>query len=763
MEILKEAERLHKLGFAVHWLRPRSKAPVEARWTTGPREDWRVLKTKYRPGLNLGVRLGSPSQLGQRYLGAIDFDLKSVLPRHRSEMLGRVEEEFPHLLAQAPQAASGRRNGSGHLYVLTPSPLKPLRIAQSNETVKVKMPSVVKLSGREKRDLTESEIKAGFRLRPAWEISLMGEGQQIALPPSLHPDTGQHYVWERELPSSGSRIPLLDRVVKESMVQTPYRGLFTDVDLTRFNLGDELLSMLHEGEDWEGNADQSALAFKLAIALVRAGASDEEIVSVLTDNERYELASVGYRHRHTQLRERAADWVKLYCVKKAREEHDSSRDFDRNVQVSDAELKLIEESKVDGDEWKRGLDRNAQTEKPLSSVKNICLILQNAVAPSVFKLNEFAAQMVYGADAPWNGKRAGDPVTDIDPINVMVWLSQRWRFEPAKNKVADAIEEIAGRNRFHPVREYLNSLEWDGEPRLDRWLATYLGAKAKEPYLSAVSRKVLCAMVARVFRPGIKFDHVLVLEGKQGVGKSSVVNILGGKWTLDATLNLRDKDSVQSLFGRWIVELGELTGIKHADLETMKAFISRGTDHIRVSYGRWAQDYPRQCIFVGTTNEEQYLKDSTGERRFWPVRTRSTLYDMEGLRRDRDQLFAEAVFAWRTCGEQLFLTNGENDVAIAEQGSRAVEEPWLEKVAAVLERERSDSGGEEGSTWARFTTTDILDAIRVSNPSYADTRRVTSVLRQLGYESKPRWVGERQVKLWVARSQLEKTGNNEDR
>lgn len=751
---LKEAERLHDLGMAIHWCRPRSKAPVNSKWTTGPRATWMQLKDQYKEGMNVGVRLGKASRMNECYLAVIDFDLKSSHDRHQSEMLEALEGLFPKLKAQAPLVASGRANGSGHIYVVTSKPCTPARLAQSIESVKVVMPSV-KPSKNELKNLTEAEITKGIRLRPAWEISQMGDGQQVVLPPSIHPDSKKEYVWTRPISDTSPLLQIVPKgkeKAKKVSTGTSSPVNVPSIDLSLTNVSPKIIKILETGiDDDTGSDDQSALAFKVAIALVNAGLSDDEIVGLLIDRGRYALASVGYVHRKTENPANAASWVGDYCVAKARKENDLSTDFDRDVVLSEEEIKRIDEMDQESPDlaWLKHLDRNVQTQKPLKTIKNIRLILQNDVHPQIFRFNEFAAQMIYGADAPWNSKKKNDAVTDIDQVNVQSWLADKWHIEPSKNSVGDAIEQIASENRFHPVRSYILNLKWDGIPRINTWLKDYLGADAREPYLSAISRKVLCAMVARVFVPGIKFDHVLVLEGVQGVGKSTVVNILGGEWTLDATLDLRDKDSVQSMFGRWVVELGELASLRAADLETMKAFISRRVDHIRVSYGKWAQDYPRQCIFIGTTNEDQYLKDSTGERRFWPVKTQATLYDLKGLKKVRDQLIAEAHFCWSDCGENLWLNEEENNEAKEEQNERTVEDIWIEIFADFLAKNKHP---EEGRNWSKITMKDVFSdfgPIPGVTPRQPEMKRAASVLRILGYKSAPGRIKGKSAKTWV--------------
>lgn len=217
-----------------------------------------------------------------------------------------------------------------------------------------------------------------------------------------------------------------------------------------------------------------------------------------------------------------------------------------------------------------------------------------------------------------------------------------------------AAELVAVKHSFHPVRNYLNALAWDGTPRLDTWLSYYLGVErlnAKAPiggdYVDAIGRMFLISAVARIFEPGCQCDYALVLEGEQGNLKSSACTVLGGPWFSDhlPDLHANEKDVSQHLNGKWIIEIPELSALLKADAAAIKSFISRRVERYRRSYGRRDMFEPRQCIFIGTTNEATYLRDPTGGRRFWPVKVLSV--DLAALRHDRDQLWVEAVHRYR--------------------------------------------------------------------------------------------------------------------
>ena len=206
------------------------------------------------------------------------------------------------------------------------------------------------------------------------------------------------------------------------------------------------------------------------------------------------------------------------------------------------------------------------------------------------------------------------------------------------------------------MREYLDGCVWDGVPRVETLLVDYLGAE-DTPYTRAVTRKALTAAAARIYDPGCKFDYMLTLRGRQGIGKSALIARLGGRWFSDSFTTLQGKDAYEQVLGVWIMEVGELAGMRRAEAETIKLYISKQVDRFRPAYGRRTQEFPRQCIFIGTTNEAQFLRDRTGNRRFWIVDTpnepRRSLWDEltpETVRR----VWAEAAELYHA-GETLYL------------------------------------------------------------------------------------------------------------
>ncbi len=303
----------------------------------------------------------------------------------------------------------------------------------------------------------------------------------------------------------------------------------------------------------------------------------------------------------------------------------------------------------------------------------------------VLGYDEFSLKTVALMPAPWeagtNDWRSRDWKPRDDGL-ATDWLQHRGihvGFEVAQK----AIEIVAQDRPVHPVRDYLNGLQWDEQARVDQWATKYLGVEAS-PYVNAVGRRWLLSAVARVMRPGCKADHMLVLEGSQGRLKSTALGVLAGdEWFADEVGDIGNKDAAIQIAGKWLVEFSELDALSKHEATRVKAFISRTTDRYRPPWGRRAIDAPHQCVFAGTTNKDDYLKDETGGRRFWPIRV--TSIDIDALRKDRDQLWAEAMHLWRS-GAHWWLDDEKlTDEAMEEQAERYQGDPWEEDIASYVE------------------------------------------------------------------------------
>ena len=359
-----------------------------------------------------------------------------------------------------------------------------------------------------------------------------------------------------------------------------------------------------------------------------------------------------------------------------------------NTLIAEERIAAAETEFAESEDWMSRLQRE-KSGILCNTLGNLLLILNNDDAISGIRHNKLANQ-IYGENLPWD--RPHPPWRDADTAQLVAYVDKRYGTFSARNYEL-ALTKVADDRAYHPIREYLNSLPpWDRVPRMDTLLIDYLGAE-DSPYTRAVTRKTLVAAVARILNPGVKHDSILVLNGKQGIGKSTLFSKLGRQWYSDSLSisDMKDKTAPEKLQGYWLLELGELAGIKKMDVETVKSFITRTDDIYRPSYGRAVESHPRQCIIVGTTNSDGgFLRDITGNRRFWPVRVsgggKYQAWDLT----ETDQIWAEAIVRY-TEGEELFLKGDIALAAFAEQRDAMENDDREGLVAEYLEEMLPDN------------------------------------------------------------------------
>ena len=330
-----------------------------------------------------------------------------------------------------------------------------------------------------------------------------------------------------------------------------------------------------------------------------------------------------------------------------------SRERSKSASDDFEEVELPEEY---SDEWKADLEYS-KSGKLQCTMGNIILILENDPALKGHIVHDLFA----GVDAvigglPWN--KSATQWTDNDDANLRVWLERNYGIT-SKEKISDAITAVLTKHSYHPIRDYLNGLKWDNVPRLEKLIIDYIGAEDNE-LNRAMTRKHFTAAVTRVFNPGCKYDYCLILTGPEGVGKSTLLGKMGGRWFNDSITTTEGKEGMEQLRRAWVIEMGELASIRRSDVESVKAYLSKRIDIYRAAYGRRTAEHPRQCVFCGTTNEALFLKGDNGNRRFWIIAVNPVFRKFkdwkEALDRDRDQLWAEAVTYYRN-GEKLYLSD----------------------------------------------------------------------------------------------------------
>ncbi len=389
----------------------------------------------------------------------------------------------------------------------------------------------------------------------------------------------------------------------------------------------------------------------------------------------------------------------------------------------------IESGKAD---WKEGLVVNSRGRVIFNTSNVMMLLMHDEFLQGRFSFNEFAQTKIVAKPLP--GSRARNdlfiprPIKDSDVTQVVAYFNRTAFPDASKGVVFDGIDAIAETNAFHPVRDYFASLEpWDKVERISHWLFDYCACDAPEDsvlaYISEVGRRWMISAVARIMRPGCKADGVLILEGKQGARKSTALRVLASDdWFGDSLPSMSGKDASDYLRGKWIIEMAELSNINKSEVEIVKAFISREEERFRPAYGRNEIRYARQCVFAGTTNKGDYLRDETGNRRFWPVKV-GDLCDTDGLLRDRDQLWAEALHAFNA-GEPWWLTGDAVRTAQDEQVARVSQDAWDGDVMQYL------AGKSEASP------TDIAKEalkIDVGRIDRVTVNRITAILAQNGF------------------------------
>jgi hypothetical protein len=703
-QVLSAIEPLVEAGFAVHRLRARSKAPLADSWSTAPVQTMADLRRLMRENENIGVRLGEPSKVAGHYLHVIDLDIRDNAKLIEAKAaLASFLPEYEAL----PFVISGSGGESRHFYFLTERPFRSKKLAHSVEKI------------------TDTAGKQHW----AYEVELFGTGKQVAMPPSIHPDTGLPYRWGRAIDLGDLLLgagPFVgaERVAKWAPEAAP---LAPDEDeefgklvraqpmgLTRAEI-DKCLAALpldawcEDRDGWltvgmalhhefEGRIEGQQVWN--AFSKQAAGKYDEK-----------DQARVWKSFESSRRPTRMATLIK--AAAEARFKDDGYGD----------DVDLGEDDDLDEDDLLGGASNDMTEVRPAlewtslldktedGGVKptphNVEMIVRHDERiKGVPRLNEFTLNECYRGEPGYKAfsRRRAKPCRQLtgkvwelsDPLNGEIWLKRHtasvrsvisaprtqggYGFSPAKEMIEDAIAIAACDSPFHPIKDYLESLVWDGVDRLDTLYIRYLRV-ADTPYHRATARLPLVAAVTRVYEPGHKWDYVPILEGAQGIRKSTFVAMLGKHWfgELNGDFGEREK-MVAKMQGKWILEIPELSGFRRHEVQDIKAAISTNCDTVRLSYRPDAKDYQRQSVFFGTTNDEEYLRDDTGNRRFWPIKCCATEIDTARLGAEVDQLWAEALTIYRrmrvaqpTGTLPLYLTDTKAIVAALEiQESRRV-------------------------------------------------------------------------------------------
>jgi predicted P-loop ATPase len=422
--------------------------------------------------------------------------------------------------------------------------------------------------------------------------------------------------------------------------------------------------------------------------------------------------------------------------------------------------------------WMRRLKYPANGGEPWPTLGNAILILTNdTVFAGMFGLDRFTGQRVLmrapprieDDDPEIPGPYPRGWTEDEDVSLILAWMQGTWGRKWARNTIVDAMIVVSRRNTFHPILDWIDKLVWDGQDRLDTWLRSAFDVKnefnplsddpaerkrwkEKNDYFAMIGARFLIAAVRRLRQPGCKFDHLLILEGAQRIGKSTAVALLFGAeyFTDDVPTDLKNKDAALGLHGKWCIEFAEIEHLVRTEVEVIKAFLSRATDHYRPPYGEKYIDVPRASVLIGTTNSDDYLRDGTGNTRMWPAWCQSV--DLVWLAMWRDQLWAEAA-AREAKGEVIWLDDEKlQDEAKTATAHRLAGEVWEPAIVKWLGENALQIDEDRPLTIARVLEHGI--GMSKDKMTRASEMRVGAVLRSLGYQRKFGSIGGKTIRVW---------------
>jgi predicted P-loop ATPase len=646
------------------------KAPAEKGWRRSPSLSLDAAKARYTAGRNVGVRLRDTDLV-------IDVDPRNFAAGDAP--VARLAREFD--LPDAPFVRTG--GGGFHHYFRKPAGMP---------------------------------VVNGLPEYPGVEFKSLG--RQVVAAGSIHPDTGRPYSLDDDvLALSLSEAPeastaLLDAIGKPSdEALSDAFGEITPQQLEKLLSKLDVTAYAGRHDDW----------FKIMAASHHGtgGSGIDEFVAWSVSDPAYADDEAETRKRWRSLSFKASA-VKLGTLLKALSNAGHGAWIDEVLRVPAAEDfphdLPIEISRPAFMESRGKIEANYRNTQRALEAARLGVGFDELSQRAVLR----APQLPWAADI---GRELNDDLLRI----IREWIMEQFGFEPKREDVSDVLYALATKNTFNPVVEYLGSLKWDGMPRIDKLFPLYFGSPDGD-YEKAVGRKLMLAAVRRMRKPGTKFDTVPILEGKQGSGKTSALRVLGGEWHSDAELGrVETKDAAGILNGVWIMELGELTAMHKSEVDNLKAFVSRCEDRVRPPYGKLVKTYLRRCVFVGTTNSGTYLRDSTGNRRYLPIATNSI--DLEGLRRDRDQLWAEAG-SLETTGESLVLPTSLWSAAAERQSDRLVDDPWLDRIRSYLAQKPDCT---------RYSSQVLLEfALEVpcSRQNQNEAKRLAMLMAKLGWQHK---------------------------
>ncbi len=667
---------LHKWDYIDGFDRQRGKSPRDDQWQRD--YDFMELQAATSKGSNLGFRMSEADII-------VDMDPRNM-DISMADAVKQISERYGVALSEGFHVETG--GGGLHIYLIVPTAW------------------------------VGTKFRNGLLEFPGVEFK--SYGKQVVAAGSKHPDGGMYEAagkFEERVRASGK---LLHALKREAVTNERERTLSNE------QLAEHLAAL--NAEDYADN--ESWLQMAMSCYAATGGGGVEEFVD-------WSLSDSTYAEREGDIRARwdsisVGGGITIATLLKAVSDagHQHLLREDPKVAfaaepISEADLKFIDaQPKIDA------LFDRSKDGKPKRTVDNVKrAIVGLGIIPSRNILT--ARNVIEGTFETLNKyfPNAGAVVSDDMLHGLRAAITEEYNFEPTIQQTSEGLSALALLNQFHPIRDYIDALEWDGRDRIASFFTDYCETEMT-PYTVAVAEVMFKAAVGRVYHPGIKYDTMVILEGIQGCGKSTLVKHLGGEWALEGLPNksdMNDKDVIQQIQGSWIVEVEELAVMRKSDIDSMKAFLTRQVDTARFAYAREAREYPRQCIFIGTTNDDEYLLDSTGNRRFLPIKVGDI--QLSSIEQDRDQIWAQAKIMWdkNPTEKGLMLPEDIWGAAAVEQGHRRVADPIEFGLARYLhhdDREGTDFMTQEAILF------EIMHKVS-SELSSADLRRLTRAMHAI--------------------------------
>lgn len=620
-------------GFDLIPLNGVSKEPLNKDWTNRKYNPERVAARAVKLGSNVGVRLRSDQLV-------IDVDPRNGGDQGFEDLcfdLGLDTSDWPRVITGS---------GGTHYYL-------------------AKNPTIA--------------VRNGVAQYPGVEFK--SQGRQVVAPGSTHPDTGKPYFHDASSPGfaevRSAPDKLIELIAKPERVGTHGGGEHT---------AEEVGAMLDLLDPENFREHDKWLSLAMACHHASGGEAREEFLDWSARDPNFADDRERNADRWDSFDATTTKGITVGTLYKFLAEAGHEESIPRTPPEEDFDDEQFETPEEQPKQ--RSLTVNKSQVATDTFTNAMIAVTRCGITPA---WDELKQRVIFnGANLPWDSSTFGRVYTDHLLRMVRLYLTQRFQgnaFEPSRENVHEALTTVAYGNKFNPVLQYLDSLKWDGKPRVANLFGDYFNC-GHDDYVRAVSRCFMVGAVRRMRSPGHKFDTMPVLLGPQGWNKSTAVRTLfGDEWFSDADLgDLGNKDAAMLLRGIWVQEFAEIDGLRRADVNTLKAFCSRAVDRMRDPFDRVVSDVPRRCVFIGTANEEGYLKDGTGNRRFWPLTLASEI-DVAPIKLDRDQLWAEAA-QMESEGVPDVLPRELWAVAAERQAEQTSVDPWVDQVAQYL-RERA--------------------------------------------------------------------------